>query len=186
MRIRNTGESLSRPFPRLQRTRRCRGRTAHSDVKRRTSTCSQSPYRAASGLPTLLPAATPVSNAPTCRRWPPYYIHRHRDTIGTISTPSVAPSLHVPTTTSVLLRRRRVPSAISAANRWSQAQSPRRLALGSSPDSGAAAQPIRSGDGKRLTTAFQSGLFHTTVPPTASPAIFSTSHPPPHSSSTPQ
>lgn len=186
MRIRNTGESLSRPFPRLQRTRRCRGRTAHSDVKRRTSTCSPSPYRAASGLPALLPAATPVSNAPTCRRWSPYYIHRHRDTISTISTPSVAPSLHVTTTISVSLRRR-LPSSSSAADCWPQAQSPRRLAPRPSPESGAAAQPVRTSAAWRAVTASASGLFHPTVSTLCSPAILAASRPPPSPSQpTPQ
>ena len=113
MRDRNTGESLSRPFPRLQRTRRCRGRTSHPDLKRRDF--SQS----ASGLPpSLLPAATPVSNTPTCRRRPPSYLHRHRDTF-TTSTPSVAPSLHV-ATLSIFLQRG-LPTA-APANRRTQAQ----------------------------------------------------------------
>lgn len=183
MRIRNTGESLSRPFPRLQRTRRCRGRTSHSDLKRRTSKCTPSPYRVASGLPPHLPAATLVSDAPPCTRWPPHYIHRHRYTFGTISTPSVAPSLHV-TTTSLCLRRG-LPTATSAtaaaAVRRSQAQSPRRPPARPSPNARAAAQPVCSGIRKRLLTTRTSGLLPP-VPATTSSSgstpIVPASHPP--------
>jgi hypothetical protein len=173
MRDRNTGESLSRPFPRLQRTRRCRGRTSHTDFKRRTSKCPPFPYRIASGLPSsLLPAATPVSNAPTCRRRPPPYLHRHRDTL-TTPTPSFAPSLHV-ATVSVFLQRR-LPAAAAAANRRTQAQPSRRLATRTPSELRAAAPSLRTSNGKRLTTARSTGL----LPPTVSgpsPAVFFTSY----------
>ena len=178
MHIRNTGESLSRPFPRLQRTRQCRGRTSHSDLKRRTSKCP--PSRAASGLPPLLSAATPVSNTPTCWRWSPrYIIHRYRDIIGTISIPFAAPSLHV-TKLSIFLRRGLPASA--PAVRQSQAQSPRRLAARSSSRSRAATQPICSSNRRRLNTARYSRLSPS-VPTIGNVFVVSTSHP---SSSSPQ
>jgi hypothetical protein len=178
MRDRNTGESLSRPFPRLQRTRRCRGRTSHTDLKRRTSKCPPFPYRAASGLPpSLLPAATPVSNTPTCRRRPPSYLHRHRDTF-TTSTPSVAPSLHV-ATLSIFLQRG-LPTA-APANRRTQAQPPRRLATRSPSELRAATQSLRPSNGKRLTTTRDAGLLPSTIPAAANPTILFTSHTSPSS-----
>jgi hypothetical protein len=177
MRDRNTGESLSRPFPRLQRTRRCRGRTSHTDLKRRTSKCTPFPYRIASGLPpSLLPAATPVSNASTCRRRPSPYLHRHRDTF-TTSTPSFAPSLHV-ATLSIFLQRG-LPTA-APANRRTQAQPPRRPATRSPSEPRAAAQSLRTSNGKRLTTARNPGLLPSTVS-AASPTLLFTSHTPPPS-----
>ena len=179
MRIRNTGESLSRPFPRLQRTRQCRGRTSHSDVKRRTSKCTPSPYRAASGLPPLLPAATPVSNTPTCRCFPPPYIHRHRDASGTTSISYLAPSLHV-STLSIYLRRG-LPAA-PTANCRTQAQSSRRLTTRASSKSRAATQPLRTSNGKRLTTARAPGILPPAVSPAARPAFYPTSHSPSPSS----
>jgi hypothetical protein len=172
MHNRNTGESLS-PVPRLQRTRQCRGGTSHTDFKRRTSKCTPFPYRIASGLPPLLPAATPVSNAPTCRRRPPPYIHEYRDTSCTTSTPSVAPSLHV-ATVSIFLQRG-LPTAAST-NRRTQAKSPRGLA-GTLSDSRAALEPLRTSNGKRLTTTRIPGLLPPTVSATASPAFFITSYP---------
>ena len=185
MRIRNTGESLSRPFPRLQRTRRCRGRTSHSDVKRRTSKCTPSPWRTASRLPPLLPAATPVSNAPTCWRFPSSRIHRHRDTPVTTSTPPVTPSLDVPSV-SILLRRG-LPTSLAPV-RTAQAQSPRGAPLAARPsDFRATAQSVCASIGKRLTRTPWAGILLTTVPSAATPAICSTSHPSPSPpQSTPQ
>lgn len=178
MRDRNTGESLSRPFPRLQRTSQCRGRTSHTDLKRRTSKCTPFPYRTASGLPpSLLPAATPVSNAPTCRHRPPSYLHRHRDTF-TTSAPFVAPSLHV-ATLSIFLQRG-LPTAVPA-NRRTQAQPPRRLATRSPFELRAATQSLRSSNGKRLTTARDAGLLPSTVPAAANSTVFFTSYTSPSS-----
>lgn len=164
MRIRNTGESLSRPFPRLQRTRRCRGGPSHTDVKRRTSKCTPFPYRPASGLPPLLPAATSVSNASTCRRCPPPYLHRHRDPFGTPPTPSVAPPLDV-ATLSILLRGG-LPTAASASRR-TQAQPSRRPATRAPLGSRAAAQSVCTSNGKCLTTAPVSGLLPPAIPSAA-------------------
>jgi hypothetical protein len=172
MHNRNTGESLSRPFPRLQRTRRCRGGTSHTDFKHRTSKCTPFPYRPASGLPPLLPAATPFSNAPTCRRRPPPYIHGYRDTLWTTSTPSVAPSLHV-ATISIFLQRGL--STAASANRRTQAKSSRRSATRASPRSRAATQSLHASNRKRLTTTRATGLLPPTVSTAASPAFFITS-----------
>jgi hypothetical protein len=177
MHNRNTGESLS-PVPRLQRTRRCRGGTSHTDFKRRTSKCTPFPYRTASGLPPLLPAATPVSNAPTCRHRPPPYIHGYRNTLCTTSTSSVAPSLHV-ATISIFLQRGL--STAASANRRTQAKSPRQSATRASSKSRASAQPLRTSNWKRLTTTRVTGLLPTTVSAAASPAVHITSNPSPSS-----
>lgn len=172
MRDRNTGESLSRPFPRLQRTRRCRGRTSHTDLKRRTSKCPPFPYRIASGIPpSLLPAATPVSNAATCRRRPPPYLHRHRHTFIT-STPSSAPPLHV--ATLAIFLQRGLPTA-APADRRTQAQPPGRLAARTASELRAAAQSLRTSNGKRLTTTRDPGLLPSTVSAARSTVLF-TSH----------
>jgi hypothetical protein len=177
---RNTGEFLPRQFPRLQRTRRCRGRTSNTDFKRRTPKCAPFPYRAASGLPPFLPAAASFSNSSTCWRRPPSYIHRYRDTLGTTSTSSATPSLHVATFSNIL--QCGLPTAASA-NCRSQAQSSRRLATRARSGSRAAAQPLRT-NGKRLTTAPESaGLLPSTISAAANPAIYFTSH---ASSSSPQ
>jgi hypothetical protein len=174
MRIRNTGESLSRPFPRLQRTRRCRGGTSHSDIKRRTSKCTPSPWRTASGLPPLLPAATPVSNASTCWRCPPSRIHRYRDTSVTTSTSPLAPSFHVPSVS--LLVRRGLPATLTS-DHLAQAQSSRGPPLATRASYiRAAAQPVRASNGKRLTRAPWPGIFPPAVSNAASPAIYSTSY----------
>lgn len=176
MRIRNTGESLSRPFPRLQRTRQCRGRASHTDFKRRTPKCPSFPYRAASGLPPLFPAATPVSNDPTCWRRPPSCIHRHRHTLNT-SAPSPAAPLHVAAIT--LFLQRGLPTAAPTSRR-TQAQSSGRLAARPRSKLRAATQPVRTSNGKRLTTTRLPGLLPTTVSAAAaaSPAIYFTSNPP--------
>jgi hypothetical protein len=176
MRICNTGESLSRPFPRLQRTRQRRGRASHSDFKRRTFQCPPFPYRTASGIPPLLPAATPVSDPSTCWRRLAPYIHGHRDTF-TTPNPSLAPSLHVATLSIVLQRG----LSAAPANRRTQAQSPGRLAARSHSRPRAAAQPVRTSNRKRLTTTRDSELLHSTVPAAAHPAFYSTSNPPPPS-----
>jgi hypothetical protein len=177
MHIRNTGESLS-PVPRLQRTRQCWGGTSHTDFKRRTSKCTPFPYRTASRLSPLLPAATSVSNAPTCWRRPPPYIHGYRDTSCTTSTPSVAPSLHV-ATISIFLQRG-LPTATSA-NRRTQAKSPRGLAGGPLSDSRAALEPLRTSNRKRLTTTRDAGLLTPTISAPANPAVYFTSHSSPSS-----
>jgi hypothetical protein len=178
MRIRNTGESLSRPFPRLQRTRRCRGRTSHSDVKRRASKCTPSPWRTASGLPPpLLPAAaTSFSNAPTCWRCPPSRIHRHRDTSGTTSIALVAPSLDV-SSVSILLQRG-LPTSFAPVN-IAQAQSSRRPLATRASNFRATAQSLRTSNGKRLTRTPWPGIFPSAVSTTAIPAFYPTSHSPP-------
>lgn len=178
MRIRNTGESLSRPFPRLQRTRRCRGRTSHSDVKRRASKCPPFPFRAASGLPPLLPAATSISNAPTCRRCPPSYLHGYRDTPLNPPSPFAAPSFHVAALTIFL--QCGLSTAASASQR-TQAQSPRRVAAArASFESRAASQSLRSSYGKCLTTTCEPELLPPAVSSTAArSALLSASHAPP-------
>jgi hypothetical protein len=186
MRIRNTGESLSRPFPRLQRTRRCRGRTSHSDVKRRASKCTPSPWRTASGLPPpLLPAATSVSNAPTCWRCPPSRIHRHRDTLVTTSTAHVAPSLDV--SSVAIFLQRGLPTSFAPAH-FAQAQSSRGAALATRASNfRAAAQSVRTSNRKRLTRTPWSGIFPSAVSTAAISAICSTSYTsPPLAQPTPQ
>jgi len=175
MRIRNTGESLSRPFPRLHRTRRCRGITSHTIFKRRTSKCPSFSCRPASGLPPLVPAATPVSNTPTCRHRPPPYLHRHRNPF-TTPAPSTATSLHV-ATLSILLQCG-LPTA-APTDRRTQAKSPRRLGARPPSELRAATQPVRTSNGKCLTTARLPGLLPSTVSAAASPAVYFTSHPSP-------
>ncbi len=123
MRIRNAGESLSRPLPRVQCTRRCRRRLSNHGLKRRTSKCTSSPPRVANSLPIFPPAAPAFPSTPTCRRWPSYYIHKYRDNTGTVSTiPYVAPPLHV-TAISIFLRCEL--SATTSTDKHPQAQSPR-------------------------------------------------------------
>jgi hypothetical protein len=174
MRIRNTGESLSRPFPRLQRTRRCRGRTSHSDVKRRASKCTSFPRRTASGLPPLLPAATSISNAPSCWRCPPSRVHRYRDTSDITPTSLAATSLNV-SSVSVLLRRG-LPTAFAPVH-ITQAQSPRGPALATRASNvRAAAQPVRTSNGKCLTRTPWPGILPPAVSSAANSAICSTSY----------
>jgi hypothetical protein len=164
MRIRNTGESLSRPFPRLQRTRRCRGRTSHSDVKRRASKCTPFPWRTASGLPPLLPAATSVSNTPTCRRCPSSRVHRYRDTFVTASTTPLAPPLNV-SSVAVLLRCG-LSTAITPVY-ITQAQPSRGYALAPrASNTRAATQPLRTSNRKCLTRTPWPGI----LPPAISTA----------------
>lgn len=158
MRISNTGESLSRPFPRLQRIRQRWGRASYSDFKRRTLQCPAFSYRIASGIPSLLPAATPVSDPSTCRHQLPPYLHGHRDTLST-PNPSFAPSIHVATLSLIL----QCGLSTAPANRRTQAQPPRRLAARSYPNIRATAQPVRTSNGKRLTTARDSELFYSTL-----------------------
>lgn len=174
MRIRNTGESLSRPFPRLQRTRQCRGRAPHSDLKRRTLKCSSFPHRIASGLPPLLPAATPVSDDSTCWRRLSSCLHGHRHT-PTAPAPSSAPSLHV-AALSLFLQRG---LSTASAGRRTQAQPPGRLAPRPCPKPRAAAQPLRPGSRQCLSATRDSELLDATVSAAAtSPAVYPTSHPP--------
>jgi hypothetical protein len=173
MRIRNTGESLSRPFPRLQRTRRSRGRPSHTDFKRRASKCPPCPWRTASGLPPLLHAATSISNAPTCWCCPSSRIHRYRDTSVTTSTPPLAPSLNVP---SVSLLLRRGLSASLAPVPIAQAQSPRGVALATRTSNfRAAAQFVRTSNRRRLTRTPRPGILPPAIPSTANPAVCSAS-----------
>jgi hypothetical protein len=175
MRIRNTGESLSRPFPRLQRTRRSRGRTSHSDVKRRASKCTPFPWRTASGLPPLLPAATPISNTPTCRRCPSSRVHRYRDTSVTPSTTPLAPPLNVSSVT-ILVRCGLLATITSVY--ISQAQPPRGypLAPRASNFRAATQQPVRTSNRKCLTRAPWPGILPPAVSTAANSALCSTSH----------
>jgi hypothetical protein len=179
MRIRNTGESLSRPFPRLQRTKRCRGTTSHSDVKRRTSECTPYPWRTASGIPPLLPAATSVSNAPTCWCCPSSRIYRHRDTPVITSTPPFAPFLDVPSISIFLLRGL---STGFAPVQFAQAQSPRRPPATRAPNARTATQFLRASVRKCLTRTSRSRLLPAAIPAAASPTVCSPSHSPPPSS----
>jgi hypothetical protein len=175
MRIRNTGESLSRPFPRLQRTRRSRGRTSHTDFKRRTSKCTPSPWRTASGLPPLLHAATSISNASTCWCCPSSRIHRYRDTSVTTSTPPLAPSFNVPSVTIFL--RSGLFSSLAPVH-IAQAQSPRGYSLATRASNfRAAPQPVRTSNRKRLTRTPWPGILPPAIPSPASLAICSASYP---------
>jgi hypothetical protein len=177
MRIRNTGESLSRPFPRLQRTRRSRGRPSHTDIKRRASKCPPCPWRTASGLPPLLHAATSNSNAPTWWCCPSSRIHRYRDTSVTTSTPPLASSLNVPSVS--LLLRRGLPASLAPVP-VAQAQSPRGVAHATRPsDFRAAAQSVRTSNRKRLTRTPWPEILPPAIPSSASPAVFSASDPSP-------
>jgi hypothetical protein len=174
MRIRNTGESLSRPFPRLQRTRRCRGRTSHSDVKRRASKCTPFPWRTASGLPPLLPAATSISNAPSCWRCPSSRVYRYRDTSDITPASLATTSLNV-SPVSVLLRCG-LPTAFAPVH-TAQAQSPRRPALATRASNvRAAAQSVRTSNGKCLTGTPWPGILPPAISTVANSAIRPTSY----------
>jgi hypothetical protein len=177
MSISNTGESLSRPFPRLQRISQRRGRAPYSDFKRRTFQCPPFSYRTASGLPPLLPAATPVSDASTCWRRLPPCLHRHRHTF-TTPAPSLAPSLHVATLSLILQRG----LSAAPADRRTQAQSPGRSTSRTHSKPRAATQPLRASNWKCLSAALDSELLDATVSATAAttagPALYLTPNPP--------
>ena len=181
MHIRNTGESFPRLFPRLQRARRHRRGTLHSDVKRRTfTTCSPSPLQqSAHGL--LPPAAaTPVSNTSACWR-PSSRLHRHR---GTSTTPSVAsspltPSLHV--TPIAFLLRCGLPADPAAGCSESQAQSRRRTppTVRSSKSFGATPRALWPCHRLYTSPALPPGIFLTTFSTAIDRAICGCSHPSP-------
>jgi len=178
MRIRNTGESLSRPFPRLQRVRHCRGTASPTHFQCRPAKCPPFPSRPTSTLPPLLPAATCISHSPTCRCCPPSHLHRHRGTSVITSAPLFASSLPI---TAFTVLQRGLPAAALSTNGRTQAQSSRRRAARSSTNSRATSQSLRPSNGKCLAAKRKSGIFPPPVSSSAAatrPTFPSSSHAP--------